>query len=73
MRRTTDPRLLALRVLTEAVNAKVEKRVTREVVTELIGLLDRASADLQAGWPEAALDCIGRARKLLRDRAEGKR
>ena len=28
-------------------------------------LLERARYDLEHGWPEAALDCIGRALRLL--------
>ena len=28
-------------------------------------LVERAEADIAAGWPEAALDALGRARRLL--------
>lgn len=34
-------------------------------VAEVIGLLDRARGDLGRGWIEAALDCLGRARRIL--------
>ncbi len=32
-------------------------------------LLERARYDLEQGWPEAALDCIGRALRLLAEAA----
>ena len=32
---------------------------------DLAALLERARYDLEQGWPEAALDCIGRALRLL--------
>ena len=32
---------------------------------ELTDLIDRATADLRHGWIEAALDCLGRARRVL--------
>ena len=32
---------------------------------DLAALLERARADILAGWPEAAYDCIGRALRLL--------
>ena len=32
---------------------------------DLAALLSRARHDLEHGWPEAALDCIGRALRLL--------
>ena len=32
---------------------------------ELRDLLERAAYDLAHGWPEAALDCIGRALRLF--------
>lgn len=28
-------------------------------------LVERAEADIAAGWPEAALDCLGRAQRLI--------
>ncbi len=34
-------------------------------VAEVIDLLDRATGDLGRGWIEAALDCLGRARRIL--------
>ena len=34
-------------------------------LAELRDLLERARYDLEHGWPEAALDCIGRALRLL--------
>ncbi len=34
-------------------------------LADVRGLLARAEADLHHGWPESALDCIGRARRLL--------
>lgn len=30
-------------------------------------LLERAAHDIRQGWPEAALDCLGRAIRLLGD------
>ncbi len=39
-----------------------------ELQGALRDLLERARYDLERGWPEAALDCIGRALRLL---AEG--
>ena len=39
---------------------------------EALGLIERAEADIAAGWPEAALDALGRARRLLQTRTEGK-
>lgn len=38
---------------------------SRDLV-ELRDLIERASYDLEQGWPEAAYDCIGRALRLLR-------
>lgn len=37
------------------------------VVAEIRTLLERARFDLECGWVEAALDCLGRAMRLLRD------
>lgn len=37
------------------------------VVEQIRTLLERARFDLERGWVEAALDCIGRAEQLLRD------
>ncbi len=31
----------------------------------VVDLVERAEADLRAGWPEAALDALGRARRLI--------
>ncbi len=38
-------------------------------LAELRDLLERARYDLEQGWPEAALDCIGRALRLLAEAA----
>ncbi len=35
-------------------------------IAEARELLDRAACDLEHGWPEAALDAIGRAHRVLR-------
>lgn len=32
---------------------------------EVLDLLERARFDLEHGWPAAALDCLGRAMRLL--------
>ena len=34
---------------------------------ELRSLLDRARYDLDRGWSEAAIDCIGRAQRLIHE------
>ncbi len=36
-------------------------------MTEIRDLLERAQFDLERGWVEAAMDCIGRALRLLSD------
>jgi len=48
----------------QVINGEVNRRIA-ERDRELRALLDRAQADLAAGWPEAAQDALGRARKLL--------
>jgi hypothetical protein len=60
---STDPRLLALRVLRAEVNRKLAERL--EPVRAALALIERAEGDIAAGWPEAALDCLGRTRRLL--------
>ncbi|MDA8348953.1 MAG: hypothetical protein M0038_09145 [Pseudomonadota bacterium] len=37
------------------------------VVEQIRTLLERARFDLEHGWVEAALDCLDRAMRLLRD------
>ena len=40
----------------------------REIATaEVLDLLERAAFDLEHGWPEAALDNLARALRLLAD------
>lgn len=66
---STDPRLLALRVLRAEVNRKLAERL--EPVRDALALIERAEADLRQGWHEAAHDTLGRARKLLQTCTEG--
>jgi hypothetical protein len=37
---------------------------------ELVALLERAKEDLEKGWPEAALDALGRAIRVAREAQE---
>ena len=37
------------------------------IVEEIRTLLERAQFDLEHGWSEAAIDCLGRALRLLND------
>jgi hypothetical protein len=37
---------------------------------DILDLLERARYDLERGWVEAAIDCIGRAERILRDARE---
>lgn len=37
---------------------------------ELLDLLERVRFDLERGWTEAAIDCIGRAERIARDAQE---
>jgi len=48
----------------QVINGEVNRRIA-ERDRELLGLLERAEADLRNGWPEGAQDALGRARKLL--------
>lgn len=34
-------------------------------LAQVLDLLDRAVYDLEQGWPEAALDALGRARRVM--------
>ena len=40
-------------------------------IAETLELLDRAIYDLEHGWPEAATDAIGRARRLIETHSRG--
>jgi len=59
---STPIRIQAWRVINQEVTRRIALRDR-----ELLGLLERAEADLRNGWPEAAQDALGRARKLLSD------
>ena len=39
--------------------------VSREILRDALALIERAEAALRNGWPEAAHDALGRARRLL--------
>lgn len=45
--------------------AETEVALTGTTDLEVLALLERAAHDLRQGWPEAAADCLGRARRLL--------
>ena len=44
--------------------------MTHAELLELILLLQRAKADFEKGWPEAAHDCVGRALLLAKTAEE---
>ena len=67
---TVPYRLQAWKVINGEVNRKLTERL--QPVTEALTLIERAEADIAAGWHEAALDALGRARRLLQTRTEGK-
>ncbi len=60
---TVPYRLQAWKVINGEVNRKLAERL--EPVRAALALIERAEGDIAAGWPEAALDCLGRARRLL--------
>lgn len=37
---------------------------------ELLDLLERARYDLERGWIEAAMDCLGRAERIAKEAQE---
>ena len=47
---------------------RIERLLAGETDPEALGLIERARYDLRHGWPEAALDALGRARRLLETR-----
>lgn len=42
-------------------------------LAEILDLLARARYDLERGWVEAAMDCLGRAERIARDAQESAR
>ncbi len=61
---------LALTVAMLRIEAQLTTTLQPSTVAEVLTLAARAEYDLEQGWNEAAIDCIGRAERLLSEPTE---